>query len=130
MTRIVKDVEVRAAPDAAWDAIRDFGNPHTRAFPGVLTDAKLEGDTRTVTFANGLVAREALIDCNDDAKCLVYTASGGSLAHHNASLQVFANGDGGSRVVWILDLLPNQAAPTIEGLMDAGCAAMKAALEH
>lgn len=130
MARIVKEVDVDIAPDAAWDAIRDFANPHTRVFTGVLTDATAEGEIRTVTFANGLVAREALIACNDETKCLVYTASAGSLTHHNASLQVLANGNGGSRVVWILDLLPNEAKPTIEGLMNAGCAAMKATLER
>jgi hypothetical protein len=45
-----------------------------------------------------------------------------------ASLQVFANGSG-SRVVWIADFLPNDIAGTIDGLMNAGSAAMKAALE-
>ena len=46
-----------AGPDRAWAALRDVGNAH-RAFAGVLTDARLDGDRRVVTFANGVVAKE------------------------------------------------------------------------
>lgn len=130
MARIIKEVNVKAAPEAAWDALRDFGNAHTRVFPGVLTDGTFDGAMRTVTFANGLVVREALVNLNDEAKCIVYAASGGRLTHHNASLQVFGSDGGGSRIVWTIDLLPNDAAASIEGLMDAGCAAMMATLDR
>ena len=36
---------------------------------------------------------------------------------------------GHSRVVWITDLLPNELAPTVDGLMEQGCAAIKRTLE-
>ncbi len=50
------------------------------------------------------------------------------LTHHNGSMQVFAEADGRSRVVWIADLLPHEAAPDIAGLMEQGLAVMKKTL--
>ena len=52
------------------------------------------------------------------------------MTHHNASLQVFAGEAGGSRVVWIADLLPNDIAGAIAGMIDQGMAAMKRTLEQ
>ena len=44
-------------------------------------------------------------------------------------MQVFDDGGGRSRVVWIADLLPNEVARDIRGLMEQGMAAMKQTLE-
>ena len=52
------------------------------------------------------------------------------MTHYNASAQVFTEPDGSSRVVWIADLLPDNAARSVEEMMDAGMAAMKAALDR
>jgi hypothetical protein len=60
MASIHKDIPIDATPDDVWDAVRDFGAVHTRLAPGFVTDARLEGDVRTVTFANGTVAREMM----------------------------------------------------------------------
>jgi hypothetical protein len=58
-------MHVGAAPDHVWAAFRDVGAIHTRLARGFVTDTKLEGDTRIVTFANGVVARERIIDTDD-----------------------------------------------------------------
>jgi hypothetical protein len=51
--------------------------------------------------------------------------------HHNASAQVFADGaSGGCRFVWIADLLPNEAAPSIAAMIDQGMAVIKRTLER
>ena len=50
-----------------WAAVRDFGAVHQRLAPGFVLDARLDGDARIVTFANGTVARELLVDCDDAA---------------------------------------------------------------
>lgn len=71
------------------------------------------------------MAREQIVEVDDTARRLVYSASGGRLSHHNASFQVFANGAGGTRLVWIADLLPNEAAGVIEGMMEQGAEAIK-----
>jgi carbon monoxide dehydrogenase subunit G len=128
MASIRKEIEVNRGASAVWEAICDFGAAHVRLFPGVLTDVKLEGGARIVTFANGLVVREDIVDVSDATMRFVYTASGGRATHHNASLEVFSGENGGSRIVWTTDFLPNDIAGTIDGLMNAGSAAMRAAL--
>ena len=82
------------------------------------------------SLGNGLVARELIVDRDDKARRLAWSVVGGQLTHHNASLQVFAVEAGGSRVVWIVDLLPNDLAGTIAGMIDQGMAAMKGTLER
>lgn len=52
-----------------------------------------------------------------------------SLTHHNGSAQVFEGADGQSRVVWIADVLPNEAADAIGRMMEQGINVMKATLD-
>jgi hypothetical protein len=82
-----------------------------------------------VTFANGVVARELIVDLDDDARRLAWSAVGGRLTHHNASVQVFDEGIAACRLVWIADLLPHAMAPAIAAMIDQGLQAMKKALE-
>ena len=65
MASIHKDILIDASPNDVWDAVRDFGTLHTRLVPGFVTDTKLDGEARIVTFANGTVARELLVDCDE-----------------------------------------------------------------
>lgn len=129
MASIRREILVAAAPDAAWDAIRDVGALHTRLVPGFVVDTVLEDGARVVTFANGLVARELIVACDDAARRLVWSARSERLSHHNASVQVFAEG-AGARIVWVADLLPDDMAAPVAGMIDAGMAAMKAALDR
>jgi uncharacterized protein YndB with AHSA1/START domain len=128
MASIHKEMYVDAAPDDVWAAFRDVGAIHTRLARGFVTDTKLEGDTRIVTFANGLVARERIIDIDDARRRLAYSVVEGRPTHHHATFQVFPEA-GGSRIVWIADLLPNELKPAMEGMMDHGMTAMKSTLE-
>ncbi len=130
MASVRKEVSVQARAEQVWEAIRDVGALHTRLVPGFVTDCRLEGNTRIVTFANGVVAREVIVDVNESARRLVWAAQGGRLTHHNASVQVFAESVERSRIVWIADLLPNEMAPAIEGMIEQGMVAMKNALER
>jgi hypothetical protein len=59
----------------------------------------------------------------------VWAVVGGRPTHHNASLQVFVEGERRSRVVWIADLLPNDLVSPIAALIDQGMAVMKKTLE-
>lgn len=128
MTSLQRDIPIDARPDHVWDALRDVGRPHERAFPGVLTDSSLDGDVRTVTFADGFVARERIVDVDDDRKRVAYAVVDGPFLHHHSSMQVHAAEGGTSRVVWTTDLLPDEMAPIVEGLVDAGVQAMQQAL--
>lgn len=128
MASIQKDIFINASAAHVWDALRDFGALHTRLVPGFVTDTKLDGDARIVTFSNGSVAREVLVDCDDKRQRLVYAIKGENLTQHSASAQVFAETDGRSRLVWIVDVLPNEVAPYMNAQMDLGAAAMQKAL--
>lgn len=129
MASIRREMLVGADPKDVWEAIRDVGAVHTRLAPGFVVDTRLEEGARVVTFANGLVARELIVDVDDESRRLVWAVVGGRPSHHNASLQVFPEREGGCRVVWIADLLPNELADTIAGLIDQGMRVMKKTLE-
>lgn len=128
MASIRKEIRVDARPEDVWGAIRDVGAIHRRLAPGFVTDTRLEGDAaRVVTFANGFVVREVIVDVDDTARRLAYAAVGGRSTHHNASFQVFADGDG-TRLVWIADVLPDDAAKPIGEMMERGAAVMQRTL--
>ncbi|HEY2254277.1 MAG TPA: SRPBCC family protein [Variovorax sp.] len=130
MASIRQEIEVRAPAAAIWEAVRDFGEIHRRLVVGFVTDCRLDGaDARIVTFANGVVAREVIVDLDDATRRAVWSASGGRLSHHNASLQVIEQGPAQSRLVWIVDLLPNEMATPIAGMVAEGLRAMKRTLE-
>jgi carbon monoxide dehydrogenase subunit G len=128
MASIRKDIPIDADPDHVWAAVRDFGAVHRRLAPGFVLDAQLDGDARIVTFANGLVARELVVDCDDDARRLVYAVISERVRHYNASVQVLADGEARSRLIWIVDVLPNEIAPYIRGQMAEAALAMTKAL--
>jgi len=130
MASITKQIVIDASPEAVWDALRDFGAVHERLAPGFVVDARSEGDVRVVTFFNGVVARELLVDIDDDARRLVYSVVDSPLnaTHDNSSAQVVAN-TGGSRFVWIKDVLPDEIAPRIDELMEQGIGVVKETLE-
>lgn len=130
MATIQKEIEINRSKEIVWDAIRDVGAIHKRLVPGFVVDCKLEGDSRIVRFANGMVVRELIVTVDDKRRRHSWSARGGSLTHHNASVQVFADGDVGCRVVWIADLLPNEAAEAIGEMIQRGLETMKLTLER
>ena len=131
MASIRKEILIEAPPEKVWDAIRDVGALHERLVPGFVIDTRLEEGARIVTFGNGMVARELIVDLDDAARRLVWAVVGSPrLTHHNASVQVFADGERRSRVVWIADVLPNEIAGYMAGLLDQGLGVMKKTLER
>ena len=127
MASIHNDVPLNAPARDVWDAVRDFGALHRRLVPGFVTACTLDGDARIVTFANGSVAREVLVDCNDARQRLVYAIANERLKHYSASVQVIADGDGKSRLLWTIDMLPNELAAYVrEQTRDAVIALHKA----
>ena len=126
MASIHKDIPINADSDRVWAAVRDFGAVHLLA-PGFVVDTRLEDGARIVTFANGNVARELLVDCDEARRRLVYDIVSERVTHYSASVQVLENGPARSRMSWIVDVLPNDIAPYISGQMDLGVAAMQGA---
>ncbi|MEY9105694.1 hypothetical protein ABH999_001890 [Bradyrhizobium yuanmingense] len=124
MASIHNDISLPASARDVWDAVRDFGALHRRLVPGFVTACTLDGDARIVTFANGSVAREVLVDCDDARRRLVYAISNERLRHYSASVQVIAEGATSCRLVWIIDMLPNELAPYVQGQTKEAVAAM------
>jgi carbon monoxide dehydrogenase subunit G len=126
MASIRKETLVVATPEQLWDAVRDVGAIHTRLAPGFVVDTRMEGDeTRVVTFANGMVVREPIIDVDDANRRLAWGATGGQLTHYSASMQILDTGQGASRVVWIADLLPHEMAEPVGEMMQQGLSAIR-----
>jgi hypothetical protein len=131
MANVRKEIQVEASAEEVWAVIGDFPQGPVRMAPGFVTASQMEGDdVRVVSFANGVVAKERLVDRDDAARRLVWTIFGGPLTHHNGSMQVFPDGAERCRVVWIADLLPNDLAGRIDGMMTAGIAVMQRTLSR
>ena len=130
MASIRREVQIDARPETAWAPLRDVGALHHRLVPGFVVDTKLEEGARVVTFGNGVVVRELIVDVDDQARRVAWSAVGGSMTHHNASAQVFPEGNGRCRFVWIADLLPNEVAPAIAAMIEQGIAVIKQTLER
>jgi len=129
MASIRKEIPLDVSAEHVWSVVRDVGALHTRLVPGFVVDTRLEPDARVVTFGNGMVVRELIVDLDDNARRLAWSARGGRLSHHNASVQVFAESVGRCRLVWIADLLPNELAGDIRMMIEQAAAVMKPTLE-
>ena len=128
MASIRKEIRIDAPVDRVWAALRDVGALHTKLVPGFVKDTQMEGDTRVVTFANGMVAREDIVAVDDAARRVAWAIIGQQFVHFNGAAQVFDHPDG-SRFVWTTDLLPHEAAGNVDAMMNAGIAAIKKTLE-
>ena len=130
MASIRREIRIDLPPENVWDAVRDVGNIHKRLVPGFVADCRMEGnEARIVTFANGMVVKEVIVDLDDSSRRLCWSAKSERLTHHNASMQIFPDG-AGTKAVWIADLLPNEAAPAIGAMIEQGMGAMKKRLER
>ncbi|HTA98129.1 MAG TPA: SRPBCC family protein [Solirubrobacteraceae bacterium] len=129
MAHIRKEISIDASPEVVWDALRDWGALHERLAPGFVVDTKLDGEDRIVTFANGMVVREVLVDLDDDARRLAWSIVDGPYTHHSASAQVFPDGKSACKFVWIADLLPNELAEPTGEAMQQGTNVVKQTLE-
>ena len=129
MASIHKEIQVRRTRADVWDAIRDVGAIHKRLVPGFVVDCRLEGDSRYLTFGNGMTIREIIVDVDDQTFRHSWSARGAPFTHHNASIQVFTEDDNTCRLVWIADIMPNEIAGTIAEMIQQGLNTMKATLE-
>ncbi len=132
MASVQKEIIIEADAGDVWAVVGDFVGGPVRMGPGFVTDSRLaEPDVRVVTFDNGWVLHERLITRDDEARRLVFSVVGGTMqpTHDNASMQVFADGAGRSRFVWIHDVRPDDLAPLMGAGMDRGLRVLKETLE-
>ena len=114
-----KRIEVEVAPDKAWAALRQVGDAH-RLFARVLADSELNGDTRTVRFTNGMVARERILDVDEDRRSVTYTAVDvPGMTYHHASMQVGSRRQDDASSCGLPTFLP-ELADSLQPLIDEG----------
>ncbi len=129
MASIRKEILIDATPEDVWAAVRAWGALHERLAPGFVVDTRLDGEDRIVTFFNGTVLREVLVDLDDEGRRLVWSVTDGPYTHHNASAQVLSEDEGRARFIWIADLLPHSLAGRTGELMEQGTNVVKKTLE-
>jgi hypothetical protein len=130
MASIHHDIFIAVAPEAIWRAVRAVDRLHDLLVPGfVIATEMLEGEgapVRRVAFANGHVVDEAIVSIDDERRRLVWTVK--QFEHHNGVLTV-SEAQGGARVNWTADLLPDALVGQVSPMMAQGLAIMKAHLE-
>ncbi|MFC3078024.1 SRPBCC family protein [Phenylobacterium terrae] len=129
MATIRKSLDLAAPADRVWDALADFGAVHRRIAPGFLTDCRLDGESRVVTFASGQVFREHLVSADPAERRLVYAIAEPPFLTYQGTVEVTPQGEGRCRFAWTVDLLPNELAGHIEAQMELGAQAIRRTLE-
>jgi len=128
MSTLRETLRLHAPAAAVWDAVRDVGELHRRLVPGFVTEARLEQGARVITFVNGVTVREEIVSVDDDLRRLVYAIPRGQFLHYQGTVEVEDDG-AGSLLVCTVDLLPNEAADNIRGMMRQGADVMRATLD-
>jgi hypothetical protein len=129
MASVHREALIDAPASQVWAAMQDVGALHTKLVPGFVIDCTLDGESRQVTFANGMQATELIVDVDENLMRVSWSAVGGRLTHHNASAQVVPVDAKSCRVLWIADLLPHGLAPAIAAMIEQGLVAMKRSQE-
>ena len=128
MATIIQKITLDAPADAVWDAVTDVGAIHRRFAPGFVTDVELIPGARMVTFANGLVVKEVFLGVDQATRRFAYSVRTEQFEHHNADFQVDDLGGGRCTLTWTADVLPDDAAPFLSGMMEKGLAVAKETL--
>ncbi|MEL5956832.1 SRPBCC family protein [Streptomyces sp. CLV115] len=131
MAHINKEFLIDNSPENVWESLREVGAVHERLVPGFVTDTRMEADTRIVTFANGAVVHELIVDIDEASRRVAYAVVGGSMTpkHHHASMQVLADTEGRSRFVWTIDVTPDELAGPIGEMAEQGVRIMRETLK-
>jgi uncharacterized protein YndB with AHSA1/START domain len=129
MASIRKQIHIDAPVAKVWDALRDVGALHTRLVPGFVTDTKMDGRARIVTFGNGQVAREEIVGVDDSLRRVAWANLHPPFENYSCAAWVDPE-VGGARFTWTVDLLPNEMAEKVEAMMSAGIQVIKKTLER
>ena len=128
MSSIWWEETIAVPAERAWERLRRVDLAH-ELFAPVLVDGRIEGDIRTVTFADGLVVREWIVDVNEARRRVAYTVLDGVFDHHAASMQIVPVDETSCRFVWITDFLPAERCAMVKPLVEQGARALAANIE-
>jgi hypothetical protein len=126
MATLRQDIELDLHPDAAWDALRDFGALHERLVKGLVTACESDGRERLLTFFDGRTVRELLVGVDDEDRRLTYAIVDG-FAHYQGTAQVVPR-ERGCLFRWYVDLLPDERAGDVAQMMARGATAIRSTL--
>lgn len=132
MTRIQEERLVEADADDVWAIIGEFETGPVRMAPGFVVDSRLEEPgTRFVTFANGMTARERLIELDAEGRSFTYAVTGGSVTptHDRATMRVRPTAEGRCVFSWTRDVLPDGVVEPMRQAMAYGADLIKLTME-
>jgi uncharacterized protein YndB with AHSA1/START domain len=124
MATIRKEVLIDQSADKVFSKLKDPAQV-AEAFPEVLTACDVQGDVRTIEFADGHVVQERIITVDPIERRIVYAVQSARFVHHSASMQCVPEGEGRCRFIWVNDFLPADAARIVAPLVDLGAAAFQ-----
>ena len=130
MASVHRQIDVDVPLATAWDAMQDVGRIHERLVPGFVVECRLHGRVRTVTFADGTVVREPILDVDASRHRVAWAAMGEGFDHYSASLQADDVGGGRTRLTWIADLLPDEMRERVDGMIEQALSVMKRTLQQ
>lgn len=130
MASIQQDIEVDVPLAQVWDALADVGRIHERLVPGFVAQCRMEGRVRVVTFGDGTVVHEPILDIDAVRHRVAWAAVGEPFQHYNASVQALETGPHRTRIIWIADLLPDELGGRVAEMIGQGLAVMKRTLER
>ncbi len=131
MASIRITIPIDRPAQTVWAAVADAGAVHESLAREFVVDTQLRDHRRVVTFVNGLVAKELLVDIDEDARRLAYAVveSPLGLRHHHATMEVVADGDD-RHLVCVADLLPDDVEPAVRTFMEQGAESMQRTLRR
>ena len=128
MATIWWEEPVAVEAEVAWSALRQVGLAY-RLFAPVLVDGTIDGDVRSVRFADGLTVDEKIVSVDETRRRVAYTVLGTMFEHHSASMQIAPVDEASCRFIWISDFLPDAMAETVQPLVEQGSRALAKNIE-
>jgi len=133
MAKIRNEVAINKPANEVWAILRQFGE--NRNWSNILSDSRLEGETRVCTLgenspAPGAVLKEKLLQADDRLMRLEYTVTEAPFPvdFHNALIEVYPD-QNGSAVVWTTNVSPDELAEMFSPGFDADLKSLKALVE-
>ena len=126
MATLIRDIRIAAPPGAVWALV---GDPGRLAEWWPIESCRMEGSTRWVGLATGLVFEEEILLVDSERRRLQYSIVNNPLIRdHLATVDVLTDGDG-STVLYETTCLPDVLALVNSGASGAALREAKRILE-
>lgn len=128
MAVVTRDVRIARSPEDVWKVVGDLGA--IASWVPLLSGAKVDGDTRTCVTEDGGTITERILGRDDDGRRYEYAIvdSPFPLSSYRATMEVQDEG-GQARVVWTVDLEPEEMASQMAPLFEQSLETLRQRLE-